>query len=96
MKRFFGMMPSSEVEVEKTYIDSCDLKITVQAGPNGYSIIYADHSTEYEDVEDTTENNLQRALDKIKSHNLEIRECDESDDCECCEESCECEEEGEC
>ena len=67
MERLFGLMPNSEVEIEKTYIDDLGLKITVQAGPNGYSIIYADHSAEWADYADSTENNLKRAVDKLNN-----------------------------
>lgn len=73
MKRFFGMMPSSEIEQEKRYIDDSGLKITIQAGKNGWTILYADSSSEYADVVDTTENNHNKALEVLKSH-LSVKE----------------------
>lgn len=32
MRRFFGMMPSSEIEIEKCYKDKDGYKIIIQAG----------------------------------------------------------------
>ena len=61
MRRFFGMMPSSEIEKEER-IRINDLYVTVQAGPNGWTILYTDGSSEYQDIVDTTENNYKSAL----------------------------------
>lgn len=68
MNRFFGMMPSNKIELEKHYKDNLGFKIVIQAGPEGYSIIYADHSTEYADINDTTENNFKTAYDIVTKH----------------------------
>jgi len=76
MKRFFGLMPRSEVALIKDYKDSLGLEIRIEVGIHGYTIVYADSSTEYEDIDDTVENNLKRALDKVDSHGLEISEVD--------------------
>ena len=85
MKRFFGMMPSSEVKLKKTFVDSLGLKITIQSGENGWTILYADGSSEYKDIVDTTENNFNAALEVLKSHFGDIKECDEEyDEEECC------------
>lgn len=65
MKRFFGMMPSEFVEIKKKFLDPISgLTITIEAGPKGWTIIYADHSTEYEDIDDSSMNNFTRAYDK--------------------------------
>lgn len=65
MKRMFGMMPSSEIKIEKHY--KTDLgPITIQAGDNGYSVIFADGSSEYEDIQDTAENNFNKAYEIAK------------------------------
>lgn len=85
MKRFFGMMPSSEVEMSKTFVDDLGLKITIQAGENGWTILYADHSSEYKDIVDTTENNFNSALEVLKS-NMDVKE--DVDDEMCDEEMC--------
>ena len=69
MNRFFGMMPSSEVKKEKSFrVGLGQLKVTVQAGENGWTILYADSSSEYKDVVDTTDNNFNKAIDVLKTH----------------------------
>jgi hypothetical protein len=83
MKRFFGMMPSSEVKMSKTFVDDLGMKISIDAGENGWTIMYADGSSEYKDVVDTTENNFNAALIVLKSH-LDVTECEEdggADEC---------------
>ena len=74
MKRFMGMMPANEIEISKLYTDDSGLKISINAGRNGWTIIYADYSSEFRDVEDTAENNFQSALTVLKSH-LNVTEC---------------------
>jgi len=73
MKRFFGMMPYSEIKMSKTYVDDLGLKIRIWAGENGWTIYYADSSSEYKDVVDTTLNNFDKALTVLKSH-LNVKE----------------------
>ena len=58
MRRFFGMMPSSEIEIEKHYKDENGYKITIQAGVNGWTIIYADSSSDFKDVTISTDENF--------------------------------------
>jgi hypothetical protein len=77
MKRFFGMMPCSEIELTKTYVDSLGLNIRIEVGKNGWTITYADSSTEYKDVVDTVENNLAMALKVLESH-LTVTEVQET------------------
>ena len=81
MRRFFGMMPSSEIEKEER-IRINDLYVTVQAGPNGWTIMYADNTSEYQDVVDTTENNYKSAIKVLESHfnKTEMLEDAESDE----------------
>ena len=81
MKRLFGLMPSSEIEKERSFRDNLGLRIIIQAGPHGYSIIYADSSTRFKDIDDTTEANFNRALQiveselgKLKPERQELRE----------------------
>lgn len=74
MKRFFGMMPSSEIKMQKTFVDNYGLKITIQAGENGWTILYADSSSKYRDVVDTTENNFNDALACLRATIGEIKE----------------------
>ena len=61
MKRFFGMMPSTEIEIEKCYKDEDGYKITIQAGKNGWTIIYADHSTDFKDIIGSANKNFEEA-----------------------------------
>ena len=61
MKRFFGMMPSTEIEIEKYYKDEDGYKITIQAGKNGWTIIYADHSTDFKDIIGSANENFEEA-----------------------------------
>lgn len=67
MKRFWGMMPSSEIEITKEFKDRNGLCITIEAGPHGYTITYADHSTKYADIDNTSEENFKIAKDIIDS-----------------------------
>jgi hypothetical protein len=69
MKRFFGMMPSDEIKKEKHYKDDLGLRITIQAGPHGWTIMYADSSSEFKDVDSTTNENFKTAYD-IATKNL--------------------------
>ena len=61
MKRFFGMMPSTEIEIEKCYKDEDGYKITIQAGKNGWTVIYADHSTDFKDIISSTNKYFEEA-----------------------------------
>lgn len=63
MKRFLGMMPSTEIEIEKCYKDKDGYKIIIQAWVNGWTIIYADASTEFKDITNSTEENFNVAYD---------------------------------
>lgn len=77
MKRFFGMMPSSEVTLERTYKDNEGLRIRLQAGPHGWTVIYADGGTEYKDVDATPEENLEAGYQQALSHFSELTEVSE-------------------
>ena len=68
MRRFFGMMPSNEIEIEKDLVDSNALYITIQAGPNGWSILWADGGSTYKDEVHSAEENYNIALEEVKSH----------------------------
>lgn len=63
MRRFFGMMPSSEIEIEKCYKDKDGYKITIQAGKSGWTIIYADYSTDFKDITTSADENFKEAYD---------------------------------
>ena len=61
MKRFFGMMPSTEIEIEKYYKDEDGYKVIIQVGKNGWTIIYADHSTDFKDIISSANKNFEEA-----------------------------------
>lgn len=66
MVRLFGMMPSKEVEKEKWYKDDLGLSIGIQAGPHGWTIMWADGGTTYKDIDATTEENFNEAINSLK------------------------------
>lgn len=63
MRRFFGMMPSSEIDMERYYKDKEGHGIIIQAGVNGWTIIYSDSSSEFKDITTSTEENFNAAYD---------------------------------
>lgn len=72
MNRFMDMMPSSEVKREERFkIGVAQLKVTIQSGENGWIILYADSSSEYKDIVDTTDNNFNSSL-KVLKNNFDI------------------------
>ena len=67
MERFFGMIPSNDVKREETFkIGYIGNKATIQSNEYGWSILYSDFSTEFNDEEDTTDNNFNKALKILK------------------------------
>lgn len=74
MNRFFGMMPSSEIKIEKQFKVGLGNKVTIQAGENGWTILYADSSSEYKDIINTSENNFNNAMEVLKTHFCEVVE----------------------
>ena len=78
MKRFFGMMPSSETEITKTFRDSPDgWRVTLEAGPNGWTLIFADGSAEYGDSSSGTKANYNAAYNRLLSIFPEAIEIDD-------------------
>ena len=65
MKRLFGLMPVDEVTIEKKYKTDFGI-VTIQAGSNGYSVIFGDNSSQYKDIVDSAEKNFQRAYEIAK------------------------------
>jgi len=59
----FGMMPRDEVKKTKRFTDQFGMHITIEAGPHGWSILWADLSTTYEDIDASTEENFKSAYD---------------------------------
>lgn len=69
MKRFFGLMPSSEVKIEKRFKTKSDSYVTIQAGDHGWTIIYDDGSNNYANVDLPAEENFEVAY-KIVTNKL--------------------------
>ena len=61
MKRFFGMMPVSEIEKTVTFKDKYGHKVRIDAGPNGWTVRYADMGSNYADESIGTEQNFKNA-----------------------------------
>lgn len=66
MDRFMGTMPMGEVKIIRNYLDENGFEITIESGNNGYTIIFADCSTMYEDIDDNPINNFNKALNIAK------------------------------
>ena len=69
MRRFMGMMPSSEVEKRAVYKDKYGEEVRIDAGPNGWTVYYVDYSTNYKDEVLTTEENFNNAYE-VASDNV--------------------------
>jgi len=63
MKRFFGMMPVSEIERTEHFVDEYGLSVRIDAGPNGWTVRFADMSSKYKDESIGTEANFKNAYD---------------------------------
>lgn len=61
MKRFFGMMPVSEIERTEHFVDEYGMLVLIDAGPNGWTVRFADMSSEYKDESIGTEANFGNA-----------------------------------
>lgn len=72
MKRFMGMMPSSEVKKQKRFDTGNGMIATIQAGEKGWTILFADSSSEHKNIEDTTENNFNSALKQLNKYFISI------------------------
>jgi len=68
MERFYGVMPSDEVEIEKTLKDENGLDIILQAGPHGWSVIWPNYDYDFLDVDDTAESNMAKAEQVVHYH----------------------------
>ena len=74
MNRFMGLMPRTEVEKSQTFkVGVSQLNVTIEAGPKGFTIIYADGSTKYLDLEDTTLNNFNKGLIILKNEFNDVK-----------------------
>ena len=84
MIRFFGMMPSTEIEKEKHYLDAEGRTYIIQAGPKGWTVLYPGHSSDYDDVEATTEDNFKSAYNvaiAVAGKLIEVEAEEEIEEC---------------
>ena len=72
-----GMMPVSEIKIEKTYKDDLGFSIIIQAGEHGWTILFSDGSSIYDDIDNTPEDNLKLALEKLRTHIHSFKEIEE-------------------
>lgn len=63
MKRFFGMMPVDEIERTEHFVDKYGEPVRIDAGPNGWTVRFADMSSKYMDESIGTEANFKNAYD---------------------------------
>lgn len=90
MKRFFGMMPVSEIERTKQFVDECGLSVLIDAGPNGWTVRFADMSSKYKDESIGTEANFKNAYDvAVECVGKLTPKAEENEFDEVCEESME-------
>lgn len=55
------MMPADEVLIQRCFRDMNGHTLLIQAGRKGWSIIYADNSSEYGDADESPEANFETA-----------------------------------
>lgn len=67
MKRFMGMMPSTEIKKESRFKDKTHSKIIIQAGENGWTVLYADGSSQYKDITQDVDKNFKEAYEIANS-----------------------------
>ena len=68
MHRMFGMMPLSEIEKTTQWDDGNGLHCSIDAGPNGWTLHFADHSNKYRDISNGTDANHAEALEILMGH----------------------------
>lgn len=75
MNRFFGLMPADSVTIEKEYRDSCGMRVLIQAGPEGWTVVWGDNSgTTWQDILNTPDVNFQKAYNAANENVGPLRE----------------------
>lgn len=92
MNRFFGMMPVSEIERTEHFVDKYGMSVRIDAGPNGWTVRFADMSSKYNDESIGTDANFENAykvaVESVGELTPEAKEdefdevCEESEDSE--------------
>lgn len=67
MKRFMGLMPSSEVTIHKVYKDSCGTDVIIQAGKNGWTVLCLNEVIAWEDKTQLDTENFNEAYEAAKN-----------------------------
>lgn len=62
MDRFMGMMPTNEIEKSETWQLIDGSHVFIDAGPNGWTVRFPNHSSIWKDVHATTEENYKSAV----------------------------------
>lgn len=68
------MMPADEVEISKTYKDQYGLKIMIEAGHTGWSVLWADYSADSEVNHKSAKENLQAAIKFVQEQGFKLTE----------------------
>ena len=84
MKRMFGMMPSSEVELRESYKDNFGLTVRIEAGKHGWTIMWANGGSDYKDVD--AESAIENFSEAFETAQNRIGELVKVRCCECCDE----------
>ena len=74
MKRLFGMMPSSEIETLKSYRDQNGMRISIEAGQKGWTVLWGDYGTDFQDADKSPQENFQDAYDFVTSKGFILTE----------------------
>lgn len=68
MRRFAGMMPVDEIERTQIFKDQYGHDVRIDAGPNGWTVRYADMGSNYKDESIGTDANFKNAYDTAVTH----------------------------
>ena len=67
-------MSRDHVEISKSFKDSANFSVVIEAGSEGWSIIWADSGIDYRDEHDSAQNNFKKAYDMAVSTVGSLRE----------------------
>lgn len=87
MERFFGIMPSNEIEREEKHCDKYGEFVIIQAGPRGWTAIFADGSTIYKDEDNDTNINFATAYEAVEDIKGSLTPVEGDFNCLDCEET---------
>lgn len=76
MERFYGMMPRDKVRVTRRFKTELGLIVTIQAGTEGWTIIYPDKKCMWKDKFSTTSENYNEAKETLFSQYSNLTDLD--------------------